>query len=794
MAAGEALEEFVFALFEFIKQRDGIDYLSTAFSQTWTQKTPRRNSKSKIRSSKRKQRSESNPPRTVEIYKIKEELEEESGSSQSGSNKNTFSTSYQSQRSLQQANKPNLKRNLPPPPMDFKGNDLYSSFESQTLSQKLNSFVEEPAPQNYFQGKLYSSFNRGRNVKVRAPPEDFTEDYYRNELKMEGKSNPKNMRDLNKLIRTKINRKSSKMLNTRTKVHHKNSRAETIKSNPFKLTNVKSNSKERKINRSTYQESPVNIPDSHKPFHLNSKRADQDQSSMPIKKYSKPLFSKRISSILNKYNKKVRPSNKTNVTHDEVIDKRIDLPTTFRAKKSMDLKKMLKKTKGISTHFQKKSLYQSSIPQKLVKRRLGSEQTSPRNGDGSITDSLGKKSFPIVDLNYSHNHEPPYSFYGNKGNISALDSFNYISRAERKSKESQFDSSSSFSIFKSSHQDDQKKQLDSFSKGYSDQSAKLKMFRQSKKKNQDFMKALKRSYKGFKYISPEQSQLRLNRLDSKSPLNELRKSSTRERRLKPLNIPFDRSKYLVLNHSLKKSPRFKTSGSNPFELTTKRRNTDLNISNTSVNVSRRSQLEKRIAQLKARQYSGKQNHNDKKMRNSFIDLDSLRNRKGPSSKFLDANWISHLKTWDRKLNLGSKRASLTQKNAQRLNLTTSQTERKDRKMTSQTQIQDYYLPHKDNFIDLSSHSFIKRSSQQNKNRSNLLEKLKKIKSPGKNRDKAGTLKVKKKGGNSKEEYIRSMVKQKKELFEGLLDKNDQELAVQIMELIKEYKKERKNSL
>ena len=86
MAAGDALEEYVFALFEFVKQRDGIDYLSTAFSHSLVQKEPKKAKKHQRRDRKNlKQRSESNPPRTMEIYNIQEEDEGESGSSKSNS-------------------------------------------------------------------------------------------------------------------------------------------------------------------------------------------------------------------------------------------------------------------------------------------------------------------------------------------------------------------------------------------------------------------------------------------------------------------------------------------------------------------------------------------------------------------------------------------------------------------------------------------------------------------------------------------------------------------------------------
>lgn len=85
-----------------------------------------------------------------------------------------------------------------------------------------------------------------------------------------------------------------------------------------------------------------------------------------------------------------------------------------------------------------------------------------------------------------------------------------------------------------------------------------------------------------------------------------------------------------------------------------------------------------------------------------------------------------------RLNLSSKRSSLRDNNIQQLN--TGPTQKK--------------------YSFLSKLKFHKKPSKSNKQVSLLLEK-------------------------------------KKELFEGMLDKDDKELAVQIMGLIKEFKKERK---
>lgn len=72
----DALEEFGFAVFEFIKFRDGADYLSSSFAnRTTSVRTPERKSRKSVKRNQLK-RSESNPVKNVEIYKIQEEEED----------------------------------------------------------------------------------------------------------------------------------------------------------------------------------------------------------------------------------------------------------------------------------------------------------------------------------------------------------------------------------------------------------------------------------------------------------------------------------------------------------------------------------------------------------------------------------------------------------------------------------------------------------------------------------------------------------------------------------------------
>ena len=68
-SVADALEEFVFAIFEFVKLRDGADYLSSTFSNRVALKTPERKPRTSIKRNQLK-RSESNPAKNLEIYKI----------------------------------------------------------------------------------------------------------------------------------------------------------------------------------------------------------------------------------------------------------------------------------------------------------------------------------------------------------------------------------------------------------------------------------------------------------------------------------------------------------------------------------------------------------------------------------------------------------------------------------------------------------------------------------------------------------------------------------------------------
>jgi len=63
-SVADALEEFAFAIFEYIKIRDGADYLSSSFSQRALLKTPDRKPRKSVKRSVLK-RSESNPSKNL---------------------------------------------------------------------------------------------------------------------------------------------------------------------------------------------------------------------------------------------------------------------------------------------------------------------------------------------------------------------------------------------------------------------------------------------------------------------------------------------------------------------------------------------------------------------------------------------------------------------------------------------------------------------------------------------------------------------------------------------------------
>lgn len=187
MQAADSLEEYCFALFEFVKQRDGQDYLSTSFSQKHAQKPnnqPKDDQPRRERKARGTVRSESNPSRSVQIYNIEEEEEDEgSGSSKSNSrnakNKSNNSNSFSSQRNLSETINKNTvsnKRQSFLANMKFSNNPRLQRVEDLNLNSENQNQSISPKNQE-LNGKIVieNMENLFNSKKLVQPPMDFTD-------------------------------------------------------------------------------------------------------------------------------------------------------------------------------------------------------------------------------------------------------------------------------------------------------------------------------------------------------------------------------------------------------------------------------------------------------------------------------------------------------------------------------------------------------------------------------------------------------------------------------------------